>query len=58
MLLAGYCESCRKIKRVRVSNAAMVRVALNKPVFGICDTCDELALAAARDRHPSGRSRP
>jgi hypothetical protein len=57
MRLPGYCEKCRKIKQVRVGNAGMVQLAMNKPVFGICASCEEAEREAARARHPSRRGR-
>jgi hypothetical protein len=57
MKVHGWCESCKKIKLVRTTNAGMVRLALNKPVFGICSSCEELERQAARDRHPAFRNR-
>ena len=57
MKIHGYCEDCRKIKRVRVSNAGMVRLAMNQPVFGQCDACAERELQASKSRHPAYRHR-
>jgi hypothetical protein len=58
MRIHGYCEDCRKIKRVAVNSAGMVRLAMNQPVFGQCDDCRDRQLERAKDRHPAYRNRP
>jgi hypothetical protein len=57
MKIHGYCERCHKIKRINAGNAAMVNLAMNKPVFGLCDACLEAEQAASRARHPAYRHR-
>jgi len=57
MKVHGYCETCRKIKLIRANSAAMVRLAMNQPIFGQCDACEEVERQGSRDRHPSTRRR-
>jgi hypothetical protein len=53
MKVHGYCERCHKIKRVQVGTAAMVAIATNRPVYGLCDDCEQEERQATRARHPS-----
>lgn len=57
MMIHGWCTKCNKIKRVHATNAAMVNLAMNRPIWGVCSSCEEAERAAARDRHPSRRGR-
>ena len=54
MKLHGWCDKCRKIKRVNVSSAGMVNLAKKGVPFGICDDCQE-TLDTARRKRPSTR---
>lgn len=40
MRLPGWCESCKKVKPVRVSGAGMARVAAGQVAVGICTSCE------------------
>jgi cytochrome c553 len=55
MKIHGYCDRCHKIKLVHASNAAMVRLAMNQPIFGTCDACHADEVREAKDRHPAYR---
>lgn len=47
MRLHGWCESCRRIKRVTVSGSQLARAGRGV-VNGICDECQEAAHARRR----------
>lgn len=57
MKIHGYCERCHKIKRINTTSSAMVALAMNRPVFGLCDTCELEERAISRARHPAYRNR-
>ena len=57
MKLHGWCEKCRKIKRVRVSGAGMARLGRGVAT-GICDACQQAADDARRLPPPSGEYPP
>lgn len=40
MKLPGWCESCKKVKPVRVSGAGMARVAAGQVAIGTCGSCE------------------
>lgn len=52
MKLPGSCEKCHQIKRVRVSNAGMARLAQRQIPIGICDGCQD---AEDERRRPNPR---
>lgn len=39
MKIHGWCEKCRKVKRVEVSGAGMASLARGGVVVGVCDEC-------------------
>lgn len=43
MKLHGYCTSCHKVKRVRVTNQAMAMYSVQRVLRGICDACQQEA---------------
>ena len=55
MKMHGFCEGCNKVKLVQVKSANMVRLAMNQPIFGLCDECHRAEVEAAKHRHPAYR---
>lgn len=39
MIMPGWCERCRTVRNVHVSNAALARMGQNKIATGICNRC-------------------
>ena len=57
MMLMGWCESCRKIKNVRVGNAGMMQLARGGTATGQCGACAEAEQKAQRERREARRGR-
>jgi hypothetical protein len=43
MRLTGYCESCHRVRPVKVSSAGMNRLAMKQIPTGTCTSCEEKA---------------
>lgn len=54
MKLHGWCEECRRVRMVRVSGAAMARLAAGGTPVGVCDACEDAA-EQERRRHDEQR---
>ena len=48
MKLHGWCEKCRKVKRVTTSGRNITA----QPIIGLCDECSETTCAPARVERP------
>lgn len=50
MKLHGYCESCHKVKPVRVSSAGMMAMSMKRIPTGTCDVCVQAEEDKRRER--------
>lgn len=56
MRVHRFCERCRRIRRVTVSNGALARYGWRSGILtGICDICEDEA--RSRRAHPTNRER-
>lgn len=55
MQVTAFCDGCHRIRRIHATHSAMLRRALNKPIFGLCDDCYEAEVRASKGRHPAFR---